>query len=114
MDQQAFCGNVIQFPKSGEHPESTFVNWIHNQYTLEEIKGFILHQFNPEYFVNQRKFHRYVKLCKLVNIDKHTKEIMELKMRYAQKNSPNSERITLKYNEPFIAAPLSHQDCHDE
>jgi hypothetical protein len=114
MKQQRPYENVIQFPKSGEHPESAFVDWIHNQYTLEEIKGFILHQFNPEYFVNQRKFHRYVKLCKLVNIDKHSKEKVELKMKHAQKNSPTSERMTLKYNEPFIAVPLSYQDCHDK
>ena len=114
MKQLCPYRNVIPFPKSGEQPESAFVDWILNQYTLEEIKGFILHQINPEYFVNQRKFQRFVKLCKLVNIDKHQKEITELKTRHPQKNSPMSGRITLKYNEPFIAVPLTHHDSYDK
>jgi len=98
----------------GGYPESAFMEWILNQYSLEEIKGFILHQFNTEYFVNQMKFQRFVKLCKLVDVDKHTKEIIQLRMMRTHNFSPTPERKTLKYNKPFIAVSLSHQDCQDK
>ena len=98
---------IIQFPKCGKYPESALVEWIFRQFTLEEIKGFIQHQFNADYFVNQKKFRRFVKLCRLIDSEKLHNENL-------QKSPPVSDRAPLKYNQPFVAPSFLRRDSQDK
>jgi hypothetical protein len=83
------------------------VEWIFGQFTLAEIKGFILRQFDTAYFVNQKRFQRFIKLCRLVDSEK-------LRNENLQKYPPVSERTPLKYNEPFVAPTFLHRDSRDK
>jgi hypothetical protein len=109
---------IIQFPRSGKYPESAFEGWIFGQFTAEEIKGFILHQFDPNYFVNQNRFLRFVKLCKLVDIEKAHKEksqqFVENRKKCVSESPPVADHDLLKYNEPFVAVSLFRQDRKDK
>jgi hypothetical protein len=109
---------IIQFPRSGKYPESAFEGWIFGQFTLEKIKGFIVHQFDPDYFVNLNKFLRFVKLCNLVDIEKVHKEklqqFVEYRKKCASKSPPVADHDLQKYNEPFVAMPFLRQDSKDK
>jgi len=109
---------IIQFPRSGKYPESAFEGWIFGQFTLEEIKGFILHPFDPNYFVNLNKFLRFVKLCKLVDVGRAHQEKLqrhvEYRNKYVSESSYFADHDLLKYNEPFVAVPFLRQDSKDK
>ena len=118
VDSQKPDAEIIQFPRSGKYPESTLVEWIFDQFTLEEIKGFILHQFDADYFVNQKRFQRFAKLCKLVDSEKMLKENLQQFIKYRKKHTPESPPVSdlasLKYNEPFVAASFPRWDRKDK
>ncbi len=117
VDTQEPDAEIIQFPKAGKYPESSFEGWIFGQFTLEEIKGFILHQFDTNYFVNLNRFRRFVKLCKLVNIEKMHKEKLQQSVGYRKKfiseSPPVADHDLLIYNEPFVAVSFLRQDSKD-